>query len=349
MADEFESRARYGWPPAKENWDPRYSEAAPDDFAYDFTRCEVLELRFEGVFQCRLATDPDGAAVRRGVTGNGFAIGDEPDLDRIIRFQADPILQREHCPLVKVAVTTATVFSKNTNPARDRGRAVPEFRGSLIELVGDPAFEGRNHLVSEDGEPIDPFVIEVRTPLGGRVRRSVVGIPVNDMTPRQRRGSGRYPVLGPSVTADAMYANLALLGRHDPAFAFRTPQEYTEDRLNRLEEQYAKLGEAERLSAVGASVAFRIRCLKEGLALFGEPDARTIRWTRYFFDVGYRHFVSGALEGNATSLGDYRPREPDSSDSSRWLVSYRLGFFDTDALSACVSGTLLIPVNKPVA
>ena len=349
MADEFTSRARYGWPPAPENWDSTYSEAAPAVFTYNFTRCDVLELRFEGVFQCRLATDPDGAAVKRGVTGNGFAIGDEPDLDRVIRFQPDPALQRDYCPPTGVKVTAATVFTSNMSMVRDKGSPQPQLRGTLIDLLDGPRFEGRNHLVSEDGEPIDPFRIEVRTSDGGRVSRSVLGKSINDMAPLQRRGSGRYPVLGPAVSADAMYSNLAILARHDSDFDFSSPLEYTQRRLDQLRADYDSLDASGRIGAQGAALAFRIQCLKEGLARGGEPDARTIRWTRYFFDVGYRHFVSGAMGGNTPAIGSLRLLDPDRTDSSRWLVNYRFGFFDTDAMSACVSGSLLIPLQKAKA
>jgi hypothetical protein len=75
LAGELDSRTHHGWPPSPGDWDAKYSEQAADTFQYDFTKYAVLELCFEGVAQCRLATDPDGADVRRGVTGNGFAIG----------------------------------------------------------------------------------------------------------------------------------------------------------------------------------------------------------------------------------------------------------------------------------
>jgi hypothetical protein len=345
--DEFRSRSVYGWPPAAGAWDSIYSEAVPDDFAFDFKTQAVLELQFEGVFQCRLATDPDGANVPRGVTGNGFAIGDEPDLNRVIYFQPELACHRSHCPPIGVKVRVARVLRRSLNPAADMGALIPEVRGARIDLKQSPKFEGRNHIVSEDGEPIDPFVIEMEGN-GLRLTRETMGIPINDMTPLQRRGSGRYPTIGAHTSAEAMAANLAILSRLDEPFKFDTPLEYTLDRLKRLKSDLARIKNAGReFGREGAELEFRIRSLEEGLRPGSELDARLIRWTRYFFDVSYKHFVSGKMTGALGPLStNFEWISPErSSAESRWLVQYRFGFFDTDAMSACVSGLLYIPLR----
>ena len=46
----------------------------------------MLDIQFEGYFQCRFATDPDPSDERRGVSGPTFAAPGEPDLERTIRF-----------------------------------------------------------------------------------------------------------------------------------------------------------------------------------------------------------------------------------------------------------------------
>jgi hypothetical protein len=346
--DEIRSRAVYGWPPAVDRWDYTYSETVPQDFEFDFGNQSVLELQFEGIFQCRLATDPDGANVVRGVTGNGFAIGDEPDLNRVIYFQAPEASQRSHCPPIGVKVHAARLLRASSLPWRDRGELIPQLRGALVDLKENPKFEGRNHVVSEDGEPIDPFVIEVRTGTGIRLVRRAIGIPMNDMTPLQRRGSGRYPPIGAQLSAEAMAANLAVLSRLDEPFKFDTPLEYTLDRISKLKKDWDTIaGTNQQYSKLGAELEFRLRSLDEGLRPAMDLDARTIRWTRYFFDCGYRHFVSGEM------MGDFGPlstrfelvSQSKSPTASRWLVDYHLGFFDTDAMSACVSGKLYIPVK----
>ena len=352
--DELRSRSSYGWPPNASAWDYAYSETVTDDFKtptggfkFDFANHAVLELKFEGVFQCRLATDPDGANIPRGVTGNGFAIGDEPDLNRVIYFQPDGACQRSHCPPIGVKVQVARLVRKSTNPWEDKGQTIDQLRGALIDLKEFPKFEGRNHLVSEDGEPLDPFVIEIRDGRGLNLARRTIGIPINDMTPLQRRGSGRYPPGGANVSTDAMVLNLGILSRLDGPFNFTTPLDYTLDRIERLKEDFAAVqGTEKQFQKEGAELEFRLRSLDEGLRPGSELDARTIRWTRYFFDVTYRHFVSGEITGGLGTLSAaFDLVSPQKSPAaSRWLVEYRFGFFDTDAMSACVSGTLYVPV-----
>ena len=60
-------------------------------------------LKFNGWFQCRLATDPDPTDEPRGVSGYVRAVAGEPDLDRILRLQP-PVVQRSYCPQVGVKV-----------------------------------------------------------------------------------------------------------------------------------------------------------------------------------------------------------------------------------------------------
>jgi len=346
-ADELRSRSTYGWPPQASAWDYAYSETVAGDFKFDFAGYAVLELKFEGVVQCRLATDPDGANVARGVTGNGFAIGDEPDLDRVIYFQPEGAYQRSHCPPIGVKVRVARLLRRSTNPWQDKGQTIDQLRGALVDLKEFPKFEGRNHLVSEDGEPVDPFVIEIRDGRGLSLARRAIGIPMNDMTPLQRRGTGRYPPDGANVSADAMALNMSILSRLDGPFNFTTPLEYTLDRSDRLKKDFAAIQGAEKqFQKEGAELEFRLRSLDEGLRPGSELDARPIRWTRYFFDVTYRHFVSGEITGDLGPLSaKFDLLSPSKLPAAaRWLVQYRFGFFDTDAMSACVAGTLYMPV-----
>jgi hypothetical protein len=199
-------------------------------------------------------------------------------------------------------------------------------------------------MVSEDGEPVDPFEVEVRTSAGDWFRRSVIGIPVNDMTPLQRRGTGRYPV-AVSLSQDAMLANLAVLSRLDPAFAFGTPNAYTDDRIERLKQEVLRLDAAnDDFDVKRAELEFRLQSIDEGLRGRGELDARPIRWTRYFFDARYRHLVSGPVSAAGQSLGHVFQVLDDDGTAS-WLIEYNFGFFDTDAMSMVVRGKLCVPVQ----
>jgi hypothetical protein len=113
----------------------------------------MMELRFRGWFQCRLATDPDPYDEPRGVSGYVHAYVGEPDLDRIIHLQA-PGFRRDYAPDIGVRIDQ---LLHNGHAAED-GRLI----GSPVVLVGGPKFEGRNGVIAEDGlEPIYPFDLAI--------------------------------------------------------------------------------------------------------------------------------------------------------------------------------------------
>lgn len=113
----------------------------------------MIELGFSGWFQCRLATDPDPYDEPRGVSGYVRAYADEPDLDRVIRFQRPPF-ERNHTPAVGVKITSVVIdgVSIADHPLMD----------AAVDLLQEPVFEGRNGVVAEDAyEPIWPFVMSI--------------------------------------------------------------------------------------------------------------------------------------------------------------------------------------------
>ena len=81
----------------------------------------MLEVRFEGCFQCRLATNPDPTDELRGVSGYTFALAGEPDLDRVIRFQ-DPAAPRSHGPRVGVSVVAVAIDGRGRPRTRSSAR-----------------------------------------------------------------------------------------------------------------------------------------------------------------------------------------------------------------------------------
>lgn len=113
----------------------------------------MIELRYRGWFQCRLATDPDPFDEPRGVSGYVHAYVDEPDLDRVIAMQP-PRFTRSHG--VDVGVHIDRVVRE--------GQSVPDHPlvGARVDLLDAPKYEGRNGVVADDGlEPVWPFVLEV--------------------------------------------------------------------------------------------------------------------------------------------------------------------------------------------
>jgi hypothetical protein len=113
----------------------------------------MFALQFAGWFQCRLATDPDAYDDPRGQGGWTYAMDGEPDLDRIIRFQA-PVAPRSHGPTVGVFVTQVSV-----NGAAAPGHALV---GAAVALTDSAVFDGRNgQIATAAQEPIIPFRLTV--------------------------------------------------------------------------------------------------------------------------------------------------------------------------------------------
>jgi hypothetical protein len=125
----------------------------------------MIELRFRGWFQCRLATDPDPYDEPRGVSGYVHAYVGEPDLDRLIHFQT-PGFRRDYAPEPGVKVDQLL----HNGEAIAAGALV----GSSVELLNRPKFEGRNGVIAEDGlEPIYPFDLAI-TSGAFRLRRAAL-------------------------------------------------------------------------------------------------------------------------------------------------------------------------------
>jgi hypothetical protein len=112
----------------------------------------MIEVRFSGWFQCRLATDPDPYDEPRGVSGYVHAYVGEPDLDRRIVFQR-PAFVRRYSPPVGVFVDQVS-----TDNQPDPGHPL---LGAAVNLLDAPCFEGRNGVIADDGlEPVYPFRLE---------------------------------------------------------------------------------------------------------------------------------------------------------------------------------------------
>lgn len=267
----------------------------------------MLRLDFAGWFQCRLATDPDPADEPRGVSGWTFAVGDEPDLDRIIRFQ-DPPVTRSYGPPVGV---TVRAVADNGTPVADHPLA-----GARLDLLDRPRFEGRNGLVTEDGlELIDPFrlrvsgagvVLERADPLDPRGRR----IPEVTAGYLRRRTAGGVEG-GPEVTAEV----LAATGIADP-------DQHLRERAERLRAELAATGDPTAKAALGK----RIRALRTLMAIR----------ISYRFDVGELGGVGTVRDEGGVLDGAVDPVAP-------WPVAFWLGGWDADALCGFASGRLTLP------
>jgi len=123
----------------------------------------MLELYFEGWFQCRLARDPDPSDEKRGISGASFATVYEPDLDRIIRLndavasRANYLPEGHQVPPVGVSVKSVYIDGLRI--------ATHPLLGARVDLLDGPVFQALNGIFSVPGnEIIDPFHISVSQP-----------------------------------------------------------------------------------------------------------------------------------------------------------------------------------------
>jgi len=128
-----------------------------------FKTLNTLGFGFKGVFQCRLATDSDPSLETRGINGWTFAYDDEPDLDRVIKFN-NPLSPRSFVPNVGVIVTYAMINNRQVDDS---------IAGQAVNLGSNSFFDGTN---GADGhEPIMDFEFHV----GNNNSEYIFGIPSN--------------------------------------------------------------------------------------------------------------------------------------------------------------------------
>jgi len=124
---------------------------SPQNENLGFGSLHILGFHFKGIFQLRLATDPDLSDEPRGQSGWTLAYGDEPDLDKIIRFN-HPVAHRSFTPSVGVYITDAYIDDQNLSDS---------IVGQAVNLGPHSYFDGSN---GADGhEPIINFEFHVGT------------------------------------------------------------------------------------------------------------------------------------------------------------------------------------------
>jgi hypothetical protein len=130
----------------------------------------MVTIKFQGWFECRLATDPDPVDEPRGVSGYLKCLPEEPDFDRIIRFH-NPLVNRSYTPKIGVYVTN--IIYKNEVLINHA------LIGSEFNLEGNPVFYGFNGIIADDGfEPIVPFIISIKKNESIVIQRGIKDEPI---------------------------------------------------------------------------------------------------------------------------------------------------------------------------
>ena len=272
----------------------------------------ILWIEFGGWFQCRLATDPDPSDESRGVSGYVRAVAGEPDLDRILRLQPEGAVPRTHCPTIGV---TARALLGDAGPV-----AGSLISGAKVELLENPKFEGRNHIVAEDGfEPIVPFHVRIS----------------KDEFLLQRRfdDAMQYPPKNPddaaklqTLQAGGVVISPGAIGAATGVFSLAS---VWKDRVARLQEDLK-----------GTTDEVQCAALKSRIASMSNPTN-----ARFF---GARMMYSVPLGGTAVVKDpkNWLGGKP-VTEKTPWPMDFWCGAWDPDALSGYMLGYLGVPLQEP--
>jgi hypothetical protein len=293
------------------------------------TALTTLSINFEGWCQIRLPTNPDPPDEPRGVSGYTFALANEPDLDRVIRFH-NPVYPRSHAETPNVRVRSVTLGGKEikttllegpVNLLNEEGKPPRD----PIDPTG-PKFEERNYILTLPGDqPIDPFFIQVMSKDGDieLARRQVL-----------KRGDPKMPIWEIDRDTLKQFGSISfIMDSGDVAEATGIIGEegriaYRLKRLGLLKAELEKEKEPDKIAALEK----RVREFKHD----DPKDRRTVALgaceTRNFPLSGKNPTVRGE-----DRLGGIVEREQD------WLIEFWFGGWDCDGLVCYVKGTLAVP------
>jgi hypothetical protein len=220
-----------------------------------------------------------------------------------------------------------------------------------------PYLNGYNHLVWQDGEPIDPFVFAIVDDAGRSILQREIfndGLTLMQMSPLQRLDSARGPCGFDSdfshipPWARAQLSEFEQQQLDDPGFPRSWLHARGELLARHLDQQLA--GGDHSQAGIDAIISFA-----ERLRLVSVPRGTTIGWLGILCQYG--HTVSGsfgAAGDDQTLLGPLSSRigaqlavgqAARTGPNGRWLLRYVKGVMDTDALSDLVFGEAFIPLQ----
>lgn len=225
-----------------------------------------------------------------------------------------------------------------------------------------PFLNGLNHLVWQDGEPIDPFIFAVYVDNGKNknpelaFKREIFneGKSILNMSPIQRIFSSRGPVGFDNYTnmPDWVKENLSDEEKRlmfHPAY----PMNYLANRSINLANVIA--GELDSMKTPNRELIDEIISYAQRMKDFSVPKGTTVAWLNFLLHYG--HTLSGTMEQGAAfeKLLDQLKStlniplgfaDGDRNNSNgRWLLNYTKGVMDTDSLTDLVYGELYIPLK----
>jgi Ferritin-like len=230
-----------------------------------------------------------------------------------------------------------------------------------------PALNGLNHVVSQDGEAIDPFILSMSvdgtngsTPLP-LFQREVfnTGKTFLDMSPLQRLDSARRPSFDGANNVPDWARNVvpedfrSSLG--GPDFASSWLLSRAEALGGALVDGLGAHGGEDSATAWTQGDVDEVISLAERLVRINLPSGTTVGWLGALLHYG--HTVSGpqvcAEPNPVLSVFESQTgiplalRDGDRGTNGRWLANYSLGVMDTDSIRNLVYGEVHIPVMAP--
>ena len=299
----------------------------------------TLSLAFEGYYQYRSPTDPDPTDDPRGVSGYTFALAGEPDLDGLMHFQPDEegVYERPFGigdapgPRVGVTVTSAQITDTGAPSVAD----VPDLVGARLAMPGSRPAELNGLVVRNDMFAIDPVRVQLR-------------------------GADGTMLLDRADLLDPAQPDLPLTQATSDMLKRRQPQGFVSDSV-----EVAKatgLPDAPPATAI-ANRQLRQHSLQELLAVTTDEVERAALETRisqlnilrrwWYLSDGQSDSIDRrahqlTLQAYGWCIDVNGPVAADTigADASKtWPISFWMGGFDGDALTAYVSGYWSVPLS----
>ena len=279
----------------------------------------MLDIQFEGYFQCRFATDPDPTDELRGISGPTFAVPGEPNLDRIIRLNDFKNIRYPRKQEEGVVVSGVLVDDVS----------VPHhpLLGAQVNLLGNPKFYQRNQIVNTEplATIIEPFHLQFS---GNDIEIDRVDL---------------LDEVHPEYTYADIFLNPTLLNRRLNTFMIQSTvvaeatgimnyEAYRVQRAKDLEELKKKTKDPVQQAGLQKRInSIHKDATHTGIMLAGTQFLGLIG--QYKFDMNGPAKVSDPCNGIGGDIGFSQP----------WPLSFWMGAYDVDTMFGYMKGTLSIP------
>lgn len=280
----------------------------------------MMDIHFEGWWQCRFATDPDPSDDPRGVSGPTFTTAGEPAFDRVIRFQS-PVSPR--WPFTDTVGVTVRTVDVQGQPQSDSA-----LLGQPVDLRGCPQFLQRNLVLVEQPFQvlIDPFDLQVGTAGSVMLRRKAL-----------------WDVTRPHLGIEDVFLDEALISPRMNTVAVQSAvvaeatgildyAGYRRQRLTDLTQRRASTTDPIEQAALDRRImALDDDAILAGVRLAGEQF------------LGMQVTYDFALDGIPEVMDPDGALEGTVGTSQPWRLGMWWGGYDVDTLCGYVRGTLSVP------